>query len=120
MNEGNNISRDEKNGFLIFRMAGEIDSLHVDSIRPQLENAAFLESRPIILNMQAVRFIDSSGLGVIMNAFKRLKSRGENLYLCNVPANIMASIENMGLNNILMLYEEEEDLIRSLLETPQE
>lgn len=72
--------------------------------------------RGIILDVEKIEFIGSSGLGMMIALVKRLENRGGFVALCNVSINLQKAIMTAGLGVLLHLHETEEDAINSLKE----
>lgn len=60
--------------------------------------------RTVILNLEEVSFIDSSGLGVILGRYKKLLPMGGKIIISNVPAHIYRIMELSGLPKIIQFY----------------
>ena len=93
---------------LFLRLDGELDMHTSDLVR----NAIDIEIekrgiRTVILNLQEVQFIDSSGLGVILGRYKKLLPLGGKLKITNVPPNVYKIMELSGLPKIINFYEDE-------------
>jgi anti-anti-sigma factor len=70
---------------LLIQLDGEMDALGCSAIRPALEQIADSDQiNDVMLDLSRVSFIDSSGIGVIVFLFKRLKSVGRALQLVGV------------------------------------
>jgi len=63
--------------------------------------------RTVILNLQDVQFIDSSGLGVLLGRYKKLLPLGGKLKITNVPPHIYKIMELSGLPKIIRFYDDE-------------
>ena len=59
----------------------------------------------ILVNLQLVNLIDSSGLGVLFGAFKLATCAGSNLVLCSPQNHVMRDLDVTGLNKIVTIYE---------------
>ena len=55
----------------------------------------------VILHMDNVTFIDSSGLGVILGRYKKLLPLGGRLKVANVPSHLYKIMELSGLPKII-------------------
>jgi len=65
---------------LVVKLYGEMDAQGCSQLRPELEQIANTEiNRNVILNMGQVSFLDSSGVGVIVFLYKRLKAQRRSL-----------------------------------------
>jgi len=93
---------------LLLRLDGELDmntaSLVRQAIDVEIEKRGI---RSVILNLQDVRFVDSSGLGVIIGRYKKLLPLGGNIKITNVPPHIYKIMELSGLPKIINFYADE-------------
>lgn len=71
--------------------------------------------RAIILNLREISFISSSGLRVIVHAFKQLKALQKALALHSVPSPIWEAFQLASLDRVLPKYANEQDAIKSLV-----
>lgn len=93
---------------LLLRLEGELD-MHTASILRQAIDCEIDKRgiRTVILNLQDVRFVDSSGLGVILGRYKKLLPLGGKLKITNVPPHIYKIMELSGLPKIISFYLDE-------------
>jgi len=93
---------------LLLRLDGELDmhtaSLVRQAIDLEIEKRGI---RTVILNLQDVQFVDSSGLGVIIGRYKKLLPLGGKLKITNVPPHIYKIMELSGLPKIISFYVDE-------------
>jgi stage II sporulation protein AA (anti-sigma F factor antagonist) len=93
---------------LFLRLDGELDMHTSDLVRQAIDMEIEKRGiRTVILNLQNVQFIDSSGLGVILGRYKKLLSIGGKLKITNVPPNVFKIMELSGLPKIINFYEDE-------------
>ena len=93
---------------LLLRLDGELD-MHTASILRQAIDSEIEKRgiRTVILNLQDVQFVDSSGLGVILGRYKKLLPLGGKLKITNVPPRIYKIMELSGLPKIISFYIDE-------------
>jgi anti-sigma B factor antagonist len=73
-------SGDEQGRFVI-RLGGELDMASAPLLKAALEQAEGDTSRPLLLDLQQLRFMDSTGLRIILWARSRWQSHGQELAL---------------------------------------
>lgn len=76
---------EQQNGTLMLKLAGEMDAAGCALVRDDLEE--IVSSAPqqgLVLDISAVTFLDSSGIGMIVFLFKRLKADGRSFRIVNV------------------------------------
>lgn len=69
---------------LCILLSGEFDALSCGNIRPELEKIIADCDSDVAIDLQAVNFIDSSGIGAIVFLYKRLKAQGQTLEIINI------------------------------------
>lgn len=73
------------------------------------------EKKNLIIDLNEVRFIDSSGLGVLVSGFKNASARNGLLLLCSMQAQVKSMFELTRLHRVFDIYETNEDALRSLI-----
>ncbi|WP_206812795.1 STAS domain-containing protein [Paradesulfitobacterium ferrireducens] len=93
---------------LLLRLKGDLDLRTADSLRVAIDTEIDKRGvRTVILNLQDVQFIDSSGLGVLLGRYKKLLPLGGKLKITNVPTHIFKIMELSGLPKIINFYPDE-------------
>ncbi len=99
----------------IVRVAGELDLVAADQFRNEIDAAMEKNcSDNIIMNLNGVRFIDSSGLGVILGRYKKIKMRGGKMALVSAPVQVKRILELSGVLNIASSYETEDEALQAM------
>ena len=70
-------------------------------------------NRCIVLNLEEVDFIDSSGLGAIVSALKRIGNDGD-LVICSVRETVMSLFRLTRMNRVFDMFSSEEEAIQAL------
>ena len=83
-------------------LIGELDESSAVYIRSRLD-MLFLESRikKVVIEMSELKFMDSTGIGVLLGRYKRLKGRGIPIYIANPAKNIDKILTLSGLYGIM-------------------
>lgn len=104
-----------KENVLCIRLEGELDHHTSGQLREQVE-ASLDENRihHILLNLQELRFMDSSGLGVILGRYKRIKNEGGEMVVCAISPSVKRLFEMSGMFKIISLEESEAFALRKL------
>jgi anti-sigma B factor antagonist len=82
---------------VVVRMAGEFDMNAEERLRGALDLACTRTSEVVVVDCSGIAFMDSSGLGVLVSAAKRLKENGCRLRLVHVPASIERVVKIVDL-----------------------
>jgi len=91
-------------GLLVVRIKGEIDHHGAVAMRAGIDGE-ILEERPskLILDLSAVDFMDSSGLGLILGRYSVMKSIGGELVVLNPTAGVMKILSLAGAERIIKI-----------------
>ena len=101
-----------KQGILVIRLEGEFDVCGANEFRKIVDQAQDeTGAKHILLNMQGVNFIDSSGLGVILGRYRQLAQHGGKLLVVHLEPPIQRLFELAGLTRILKIYPTEEQAL---------
>ncbi|MGI9861223.1 anti-sigma factor antagonist [Moorella naiadis] len=86
------------------RIKGEVDLETADRLRQELE-ASLDHARPevLLLDLAGVTFMDSSGLGVILGRYRRLKKQGGKVVLARPQPQVRRLLEISGLGKIMAI-----------------
>jgi anti-sigma F factor antagonist len=90
------------NRILVVRLQGELDHHTSDEIRGKISGVIDEQQiRYLVLNVENLTFMDSSGLGVILGRYKQLKEIGGELIVCAPPPPVKRLFELSGLFKIV-------------------
>jgi stage II sporulation protein AA (anti-sigma F factor antagonist) len=95
-------------GVLIVRLSGDLDHHTASDVRTKIEAELKKNIHTyLIVNLQHLQFMDSSGLGVILGRYKQMSSKGGKMYLCSVQPAVYRLMELSGLFQIVPTYQDE-------------
>lgn len=83
-------------GSIILRVVGEIDLADVDELKA-VARPCLADSKAVELDLSGLEFIDSSGLGALVQLRAEAKLQGATLVLRDMRANIHRIFEITGL-----------------------
>ena len=81
---------------------GELDLATVDRVRAALADAIEAEGR-VVIDLRACGFVDSKGIGALVQAALRLKAQGRPLVLRGVQPRVMRTLGIAGLTGTDLL-----------------
>src|SRR5690625_139431 len=95
-----------KEEVLVVRLAGELDHHESEILREKWQDQMYKNPiRHVILNLEDVTFMDSSGLGVILGRYKEVLQLGGRMIVCSISTSIKRLFEMSGLFKIIDLEE---------------
>jgi anti-sigma B factor antagonist len=83
-----------------FKIAEDMDAHGMGNLRSSLEELA-VNGADVLLDLDDVKFIDSSGVGGIVFLFKRLTSARKTLMLKNVSGQPLRLLTHLGMGQLL-------------------
>ncbi len=91
---------------------GRLDASVASDFKGEL--AALIEkgAQNLIIDLKAVEFIDSTGVGSLVSGLKSMPSGG-GLVLCNVKQRVMDLLELTWLDKVLDVYPDQETALES-------
>ncbi|WP_096270513.1 anti-sigma F factor antagonist [Paucisalibacillus globulus] len=112
---GLDFSFEVKEEVLIVRLSGELDHHEAEGLRDEWKEMLYHNSvKHVILNLEKVSFMDSSGLGVILGRYKEVLQLGGQMVVCSIPPSIKRLFEMSGMFKIIRLEENEEFALETL------
>ena len=76
----------ERNGWQVIEVSGEVDISTAPSLRERLVGLIAEGHRRLVIDLDDVGFLDSTGLGVLIGALKRVRTQdGELRLVCSQP-----------------------------------
>ena len=96
----------ERAGWQVLTVRGEVDLTTTPRVRAQLISL-LSEGRPqLVVDMEGVRFLDSSGVGALVAGLKLARSRsGELRPVCEHQRPVRKVLEVTGLERVLERYD---------------
>ena len=95
--------------FEIIEVGGEIDVYTAPKLREAIVAAVDAGHTNLIIDVQKVEFLDSTGLGVLVGALKRVRADGGSLDIVCTQERILKIFEITGLDKVFGLHTTIED-----------
>ena len=97
-----NLSFQRSSSCLIVKMSGELDLSSAGVFRDRVDDELRKTGAPnLILNLQGLEFVDSTGLGAILGRHRQVTLSGGKMILTSVPPKVQSMLEMAGLLSVL-------------------
>jgi anti-sigma B factor antagonist len=96
------IANGAKDDTLILHLTGPFTLGNMFQLQSELRA---LKPSVLIMNLEGVPYMDSAGLGVIMNYYVSAQNHGRKFYLCGVNQRVRALLELTKVDSVLHLSE---------------
>lgn len=102
------------NGTTVIKLHGEFDAAASDSAKADLESLLNNNSSScIVLDLADVSFIDSTGMGLIIYAFKRLQSSGMDFRVSGAHGQPLELFKLLRVDRVIQLFPDVEQALPS-------
>jgi anti-sigma B factor antagonist len=92
-------------GFTVIAVGGEIDVYTAPKLREKLIGLVEAGSYQLIVDMEGVEFLDSTGLGVLVGGLKRVRAHDGWIDLVCTQGRILRIFRITGLNRVFSIYD---------------
>ncbi|MFI1654079.1 STAS domain-containing protein [Streptomyces sp. NPDC020472] len=118
------VDEDEHGPWTVFRVQGELDLVTSPRIRRRVHDAVAGGRHDLVIDLSAVRFCDSSGVGVLIASRRLLRSCGGRLRLilpeqrADGEAHVGRVLSALGVRRLFDVYEDMPEALNGLPDQP--
>ena len=98
----------------IIEPEGILDGTKTDDFHHQIDRSIDSGVHTILVDFSKVTFMDSSGLGALVKAFKSLQAAEVNLFLCSINEQIKMLFELTSMDKYFNILSDREEFNQSL------
>jgi len=104
------IDIEEKVSQVYMILTGEIDIYTAPKLKEKLNNLVSNKNADVIVDLQGVSYMDSTGLGTFVSGLKHAEESGSQLKLIKANDRLLRLFQVTGLDDIIDVSSEEGDL----------
>ena len=101
----------EKNSVVILDIQGEIDLYNAPEIKSTIRSLIDETKCHVIINLEKVSYIDSSGIGALISSLSNLKKFRGDMKIVNVLASVRKVFELTKLISFFEIYDSEDEAV---------
>ncbi len=105
---------EEKDDAMVLRLDGEVDVYTAPKLKSRLIDLVDQGKFKIVVDLEKVAFMDSSGLGVLVGGLKRVRSHDGSISLICSQENILKIFRITGLVKIFPIFDNEGQALESV------
>lgn len=94
----------ERDGWAVLAVSGEVDVATAPRLRERLIELVNSGRHRIVVDLSGVEFLDSTGLGVLVGALKRVRTHDGELALVCAEPRILKVFEITGLTKVFTMF----------------
>ena len=108
-----NVKHDDAPGVFIVSIPGTaLDASNTKEFKAEIAPLLTTGAR-IILELGALKFVDSSGLGAMLSSLRQVNGLGGDLKLCGMTKPVRALIELVRMHRVFEIFNTREEALRS-------
>ncbi len=88
--------------------SGILDSTKAGEIRNQVDRALESNTKVLLMDLKDTTFVDSSGLGTLVSALKKVRSNSGEMYVCSINPQIKMLFELTSMDRVFTIFEDRE------------
>ena len=104
----------DKPGAKLVRFIGDLDATNVENVVEEIFSLLNQGILVIVADFEKLRYVNSTGLGILLHFSKSAKEKGGCFKIANVNENVYEIIEIIGATTLLDIYDELDEALRSL------
>ena len=97
----------------VVTVGGEIDVYTAPKLREQIVQLVEEHRYHLVVDMEDVEFLDSTGLGVLVGGLKRVRAHEGSLRLVCTQERILKIFRITGLTKVFSIYDSVDDAVAS-------
>lgn len=107
------INTRSKGEVVVLDIAGEIDLYNAPEIKDIINKLIEEKQYNVVINLEQVSYIDSSGIGALISSLSNLKKYQGGLKIINVYASVRKVFELTKLTSFFEIYENEDEAVNA-------
>ncbi|QAS50715.1 anti-sigma F factor antagonist [Halobacillus litoralis] len=93
---------------LLVRLDGELDHHEASRLRQSWQEHLQINGvEHVIVNLEKLSFMDSSGLGVMLGRYKEVQAKGNEMVICSISPEVRRLFDMSGMFKIMKLTDNE-------------
>ena len=94
----------QQGGWAVLAVSGEVDVATAPRLRERLVDLVSEGNHRVVVDLENVDFLDSTGLGVLVGALKRVRTHDGDLALVCTQPRILKVFEITGLTKVFSIH----------------
>ena len=96
-----------------FENVNRFNALIAEPVKEQIKSYFNKPNTKLILNLEGIDFVDSTGFGVFLSIMKTANNNYGYFKICNISTDVMELFKLLQLHNVFEIYNTLEDCIKS-------
>ena len=88
----------------VIQPAGILDGTQVNHLRQEINQAVTANTDIVLIDLENVTFMDSSGLGALVIALKTVRTAGGKLFLCAINDQVKMLFQLTSMDRVFEIF----------------
>ncbi len=93
---------------------GDLDATNVEDVVEKVFNAMNNGTDHIVADFSKLRYVNSTGLGILLHFSKSAKEKSGTFKICSVSENVFEILDIIGATTLLEIFDTVDDAIASI------
>lgn len=111
------VSEEVEDSVCVLRVSGDVDFDVAPELKQRIVGHVEAGDRRLIIDLSEVGFIDSTAIGVLVAALKRLRDAGGTLMVVCDNEDVRSIFATVGLESVIPLHRSDRDAFAALART---
>lgn len=109
------LKSETRNGIeiLSFENVSKLNILVAQSLKEEIAQYLNKPGKKLILNLDGIEYIDSSGFGALLSILRNAKNNDSTFKICNISPDVMELVKLLQLHNVFEIHDTVEECIDS-------
>lgn len=109
------MKNETKDGVLVIYLEGNILGMQFNTtVMGLITQHIEAGNKNVLFNLSEVKYVDSAGLGLLLNALSKIKNIGGALALCSLPEQVSKLLKTTKVESIFLILPDEVSAISKL------
>lgn len=99
----------------VIQPAGILDGTQVNHLRQEINQAVTANTDIVLIDLENVTFMDSSGLGALVIALKTVRTAGGKLFLCAINDQVKMLFQLTSMDRVFEIFPSRDEFERAVL-----
>ncbi len=103
------VNYEDKNEYIDVNIGGELDIYTSEEFKQAVMREFSKNKKDIVIDAKELKFVDSTGLGVLISLLQKSQENDKKIYIDNAKANIRKIFDITDLDKLFVFRGEEDD-----------
>jgi len=103
----------------VVQPTGLLDGVKANQLRRDIGDIVASGANIVLINLQDVTFMDSSGLSALVSALKAVRTAGGKLYLCSINDQVRMVFELTRMDRVFETFSSQDEFNKTVLAAEQ-